>query len=137
MNLATLTTSRQAQLMPIPKPQISDNEQIGYSQQHLIDNVEEYRPVNRKRSSASRLIPVLSFSLVLPHWLAQYSLQISVRQAAQNWTLNLKPYRTVPENSELFVAIQFGDFDKSQYLINSGQASVFDQDEHGWTALQV
>jgi hypothetical protein len=84
-----------------------------------------------------RSVQILSFSLVLPHWLVQYSLQISVCRAAQNWTLNLKPYRTVPHNDELWLAMAYGDYDKLRHLMDSRQATVFDRDVFGYTPLHV
>lgn len=136
MQISTLTTSCQAQQMPASSPQTSNDQQIKRSQQLLTnDNYDQQRA--RKRSKSSRLIPVLSFSLILPHWLAQSSLQISVCRAAQGWTLNLKPSRTVPYNPELSDVIKRGDFNKFRYLIDSNQATVFDRDEWGLTILHV
>jgi hypothetical protein len=136
--VTTLTTSCQAQLMLAPVSHSNDGQQIGCSQPHLIveDRDDNYWTV-RKGPRSSKTVPTLLFSLTIPLWLAQYSLQISVCRVAQNWTLNLKPYRTVPWDCELFAAIKRGDFDKSRYLIDSGQATVFDRDEFGQTALHV
>lgn len=120
--------------MPTPKFHISAGRQIDRSQQALID---DYRWDIGYRAKSSRAIPILSFSLILPRWLAHYSLQISVRRAAQSWTLNLKPYRTVPRDFELWDAIAEGDFNRLRHLINSGQATVFDRDEDGLTPLHV
>jgi hypothetical protein len=136
MAVTALTISRQVQLIPASRSQISDDQQIGYSEQLAVHDCNG-PPWVRKRPRSSRLIPVLSFSLILPHWLLQYSLQINVCRAAQIWSVNLRPYRTVPDNSELEVAIQRDDLDKVRHLIDSGQATVFDRNERGVTALHV
>lgn len=111
----------------------ADNPQTGCSQQLLVNDNRRVRKI----SKSSRLIPVLSFSLSIPHWLAQSSLQISVCRESRNWTLSLKPYRTVPHNLELAEAIKHGDFDKFRYLIESKQATVLDRDGFGRTILHV
>jgi len=136
MTEATLTTSGQTHLTLKRRSQVSDKQQIGRSQQLLIKDGRRGHGF-RETHNSSRARPVLSFSLILPSWLVQYSLQISVFKAAQTWTLNLKPYRTVPHNSELLAAIESGDFDKLHCLIDSSQATVFDREEHGLTALHV
>jgi hypothetical protein len=137
-SVAILTTSHQAQLTPTPGSQFSDGQQIGCSQQHrIVEDTEDNYWTIRKGPKSSKTVPTLLFSLTIPLWLEQYSLQISVCRVAQNWTLNLKPYRTVPWDCELFAAIGRGAFDKSRYLIDSGQATVFSRDEFGRTALHV
>jgi len=139
MNVATLTTSRQAQLMPVPKPQISDKQQTRCDRRLLVNRDYEHDdPLRRARKGPkpSTSIPVYSFVLILPYWLTQYTLQISVCRVAQNWTLNLKPYRTV-SGSELWFTIIEGDFDAVRHLIDSGQATVFDRDEVERTPLHV
>jgi hypothetical protein len=135
--MTTLTTSCLAQSMPNCGSRLGDNHQSGRGQQLLIDNDNDWQQF-RKRSVSLRPVPVLALSLSLPQWLAQYSLQITVRRAAQNWSLNLKPYRTVPLNTKLLMAIACGDdFDEFRSLFDSGQVTVFDRDEHGWTVLHV
>jgi hypothetical protein len=136
MQVSTLTTSCQAQRMPSSSPQSSNNQQIQCSQQLLTDDDYDRQRV-RKRSKSSRVIPVLSFSLVLPHWLVQSSLQISVCRTVRSWTLTLRPYRTVPHNRELSNAIKRGDFNTFRYLIDSNQVTVLDRDIWGWTTLHV
>lgn len=135
-DVATLSTSSQAQLMSVSQSQISDKQQIGCSQQLLAVDDHDWSRV-RKRPKSSRSVPVISFALRLPRWLAQSSLQISVCRASQTWTLTLKPYRTVPYNAELCRAIKYGDFDKFLYLFDSKQVTVFDRDTRGWTILHV
>jgi hypothetical protein len=138
MDVTILTTSCHAQLIPVPTPRNEDHQQIVYCQTGRIVDGEDrgYRNM-RKRLKSPRAIPILSFSLIVPRWLTQYSLQISVCRAAQNWTLNLKPYRTVPHNSELWTVIGNGDFNKFRHLIDSKQATVFDRDPWGRTPLHV
>lgn len=136
MNIETLTTTCKAQLMLAFTPRTSDKNQIEHSQQLPVDDDGACKRV-RKRTISSGSIPVLSFSLILPYWLAQYSLHFSVCRAAQNWTLNVKPHRTVPFNTELWRVMGSGDFDKLRLLVNSGQVTVFDRDEYGMTPLHV
>jgi hypothetical protein len=137
LGIATLTTSCLAQSMPMCDSQLSNEQRSARGQQLLIDNSDDWRRV-RKSSMSLRPIPVLSLSLVLPQWLVQYSLQISVCKAAQSWSLNIKPYRTVPSNMELWVAIAFcKTFDEFRSLFDSGQVTVFDRDERGSTVLHV
>jgi hypothetical protein len=135
--ITTLTTSCLAQSMPNCDPRLSNEQRSARGQQLLIDNSDDWRRV-RKSSMSLRPIPVLSLSLVLPQWLVQYSLQISVRKVHRTWTLNLKPYRTVAKNFELSKIIAYGDdFDNFRSLFDSGQVTVFDRDERGWTILHV
>jgi hypothetical protein len=136
LDVATLTMSHQAQLMSAPRSHVGDSKQIGRGQQPLVDDDHDWQK-SKKRSQYIRSISILSFSLILPRWLAQYSLQISVCRAAQNWTLNLKPYRTVPQNNELWTTIIYGDYDKLRQLIDSRQATVFDRNLFGFTPLHV
>jgi hypothetical protein len=137
MDVTTLTTLCQAQLITVPGPLVDGHQQIGYDQSgRTVDNEKHDRNI-RKRPTSSRTIPILSFSLMVPRWLMQYSLQISVCRAAQSWTLNLKPYRTVPGNKELWYAIGKGDFNTFRDLIDSKQVNVFDRNEYGWTPLHV
>jgi hypothetical protein len=138
MDMTTLTTSCQAQLIPMPTPRVDDHQQIVYCQPgRVVDDEDQDHRNMRKRPRFSRSIPMLSFSLIVPRWLTQYSLQISVCRAAQNWTLNLKLYRTVPDHSELEVAIYRADLNEVRHLVESGQATVYDRNEHGQTALHV
>jgi hypothetical protein len=130
MDVGTLTTTS------APKTQINDSQYIGRGQQLLIDDSNDSQKV-RKTPRFARPTSILSYTLILPHWLAQYSLQISVCRAAQDWSLNLKPYRTVPRDSKMELAIHRTDFDELRHLIDSGQATVFDRDENGSTALHV
>jgi hypothetical protein len=135
-DLASSTTPSQAHLMPARESRTCDHQQTEYSQQLLVDNSDAWQRA-RKRPEFSRPIPVLSCSLILPNWLAQYSLQINVCKSAHSWTVNLKPYRIVPRKSELFDAILQGEFEKFRRFFDSRQASVYDRDEDGRTALHV
>jgi hypothetical protein len=137
VGIATLTTSCVTQSMPNCNSQLGDDQRFGRGQWLFIDNDNDWQRV-RKRPMSLRPVSVLSLSLVLPQWLAQYSLQISVCRAAQGWSLNLKPYRTVAHNPELLDIIAHGDnFDEFRSLFDSGQVTVFDRNEHGWTVLHV
>lgn len=134
--MKTLAISSQKQLILKPSPHISDAQRIGSSQQLRINNddhCESIRGRHRSRKSTS----ILSFALVLPSRLAQRSLQIDVRRAAQSWSLSLRPYRTIPYDAEIWQSIQRGDFDRMRNLIESGQATVFDRRDDGYTLLHV
>lgn len=135
-NVATLTTYGQAQSNPVPERQISDHQQTKCSQQLLVDVDNKWRALkNMARCSGD--IPMLSFSLILPRWLAQYSLQISVCRSAQGWTLNLNPYRFTPQYTAFSRVLQDCDSNGLRRLLDLEQATVLDQDKHGWTALHV
>jgi ankyrin repeat protein len=137
VGITTLTASYSAHSMAICDSRLSKNQQSSRGQQLLIDNDNDWQRV-RRRPMSLRPVQVLSLSLVLPQWLAQYSLQMSVCKAAQGWSLNLKPYRTMPYNNDLRMVIARGnDFDAFRSFFDSGQATVFDRDEHGWTILHV
>jgi hypothetical protein len=137
VGMATLTTSCLTQSMPNCDSQLGDDQRSGRGQRLSIDNDNDWQRV-RKRTMSLRPTTILSLSLVLPQWLVQYSLQISVRKVHRTWTLNLKPYRTVAKNFELSKIIAYGDdFDNFRSLFDSGQVTVFDRDERGWTILHV
>ncbi|CAD0085503.1 unnamed protein product, partial [Aureobasidium mustum] len=136
MNMSTLAIPRQTRLMPRLGPQTIDALQIVSSQQLGVDEDDRWRSI-RKRSKSSNMSPILSFSLVLPSWLAQHSLKISLCRAAQSWTLRLRPYREVSQDCCIWKAISDGDFDWFRDLIESGQATVFDRCDYEGTLLHT
>ena len=136
VGIATLTTSCLTQSMSKCDSQLGDSQRSGRGQQLPVDNDNDWQQVS-KRPKSLRPTSVLSLSLVLPRWLAQYSLQISVRRAAQSWNLNLKPYRTVPHNYQLSMAIRHGQEKEVWSLFDSEKVTVFDRDQYGSTVLHV
>lgn len=138
VNLTTLTASYQSRLEPASAPQINDSQQTRRNEQLVIDNrnARDWQSI-RKEFKPPKRISVMSFTMMLPLWLAQRSLQIDVYRTAQSWTLSLRPYRTVSYDADIWKSIQQGDFDRMRYLIESGQATVFDRDNYGWTLLHV
>jgi hypothetical protein len=136
MDVTTLAISSQTQLLSKSDPRTNDTLQIGNNQQLRVDDGDDCRSI-RKKFSSTRKTSVLSFSLILPSWLVQQSLQVNLSRAAQSWTLSLRPYRTISHDAEIWDAISEADFDRMRHLVESGQATVFDQLDHGWTLLHV
>ncbi|KAH0382048.1 hypothetical protein KCU92_g6651, partial [Aureobasidium melanogenum] len=134
MDVTTLAISSQTQLLSKSDPRTNDTLQIGNNQQLRVDDGDDCRSI-RKKFSSTRKTSVLSFSLILPSWLVQQSLQVNLSRAAQSWTLSLRPYRTISHDAEIWDAISEADFDRMRHLVESGQATVFDQLDHGWTLL--
>ena len=128
MNVITLTTSCQTQIMPPSKS--SDSQQIRNNDQLVVDNGndKDWHGI-RKRYKPPKWTSVISFTLILPTWLAHRSLQIDVCRVAQSWTLSLRPYRTIPYDADIWKFISEGDFDRMRNLIESGQATVLDRNE--------
>ncbi|KAG9526791.1 hypothetical protein KCV07_g253, partial [Aureobasidium melanogenum] len=134
MDVTTLAVHRQTRVVPSSNPQDNDALQVGSSQQLGINNDDHWKSI-RKRSRSSNMTPILAFSLALPSWLAQQSLKISLSRAAQDWTLNLRSYRTISIDENIWDTIRDGDFDGMRNLIDSGQATVFDRIDNGLTLL--
>lgn len=136
VHVTTLAISNQTQLVPKADLRTNDAPQNRSSQQLRTNECDHCRNIG-KRSRSPRVTSILSFSLKLPSWLMQHSLKISLCRAAQNWTLNLRPYRTIPCDADIWDAIARNDFDRTRNLIESGQATVFDRDDGGYTLLHV
>lgn len=136
MDVKILANSSQTQLVSKPNTLTNDAQRSGSSQQLRIDDDEHCGSVV-KRPRRSLATSILSFSLILPSWLAQHSLQVNVCRAAQSWTLSLRPYRTISHDADIRGAISRADFDWMRNLIESGQATVFDRLENGSTLLHV
>ncbi|CAD0082688.1 unnamed protein product [Aureobasidium vineae] len=136
-SVTTLTNFCHTRPMATLQPQINASQQTGRGQQFPIVDDSHSREGVRKRPRSPKMVSALSFSLVLPHWLAQLSLQINVCRAARSWTVTLRSYRTITRDSKIWEAIGYGDFDCVRGLIESGQATMFDRDEFGWTFLHL
>lgn len=138
MNVTTLIASCQAQLTPSFGPQFSDSRQTRRKDRLVVDegNDKDWAGI-RKKHKPPKQISVICFTLTVPLWLAQRSLQIDVCRTAQNWTLSLRPYRTISYYADIWGTIRQGDFDRIRDLIESGQATVFDRLDNGWTLLHV
>ncbi|KAG9687480.1 hypothetical protein KCU95_g10315, partial [Aureobasidium melanogenum] len=136
MDVTTLAISSQTQLVSKSGPQTKMTQKNGSSQQLRVYNDDNGESI-RKKSRSPKVASVLSFSLILPSWLMQHSLKITLGRAAQSWTLSLRPYRTIAWNADIWQAIEDGDFDKMRNLIESGQATVFDRRNDGYTLLHA
>lgn len=138
MNVTTQIASYQAPLTAPFGPHPSDSQRIRRNDQFVVDKGDDKDWAGiRKKHKPPKWISVISFTLTVPLWLSQRSLQIDVRRTAQNWTLSLRPYRTISDKADIWKAIESADFDKMRNLIESGQATVFDRDENGHTLLHV
>ncbi|KAH0346429.1 hypothetical protein KCU81_g3944, partial [Aureobasidium melanogenum] len=136
MNVTTQIASYQAQLTASFGPHHSDSQRIRRNDQFVVDKGDDKDWAGiREKHKPPKWISVISFTLSVPLWLSQRSLQIDVRRTAQNWTLSLRPYRTIPYDAETWDAVRFGNFDRMRSLIESGQATVFDRRGDGTTLL--
>lgn len=65
---------------------------------------------------------------------------ISLLQASHvygRWTYSYTPIYVVPNNSPVFAACEVGDLEEIERLFGTGDATIYDTNENGWTLLHV
>ena len=93
---------------------------------------------NVRNSSTSERRTPTQWRIFTPTW--YFSKVYEIHKIQDQWSCRytFRTYNLVQSsNSKLFSCVSDGDVEGVQRLFNSGQATPFDRDEHGWTALHV
>jgi Fungal N-terminal domain of STAND proteins len=97
------------------------------------------RQIKRKNSKAR-----FRASIRLPTWLCRRVWEFAVTHAQCRWSMHLRTYNIVPDNSLIFHYCESGNLAKVRMLIESGEATpldvtMLDEDYGGgwWTLLEV
>ena len=96
--------------------------------------VRQTTPILPRRKSK---VAHTTYRIKLPQWLSNRVWEINIAQRQNGWDHKLRTYNVVSGDSPLFIACRRGDVEAVRQLFSSGQASPFDIDEHGQTALFV
>lgn len=78
-----------------------------------------------------------SVRIRLPTWLVGRVWEIATEYSVQGWTLNVQTWNLLPGNAEIFQKINNRDLRGVRNMLESGQASLFDQSKCGCTLLHV
>ncbi|KAF7528026.1 hypothetical protein G7054_g10304 [Neopestalotiopsis clavispora] len=70
-----------------------------------------------------------------PAWLSQRAWDLRITHSTSGWQVNLKPYCVRSRDDVLFDYAMYGATQALEKLIRSGQASVYDIDENGYSLL--
>ena len=102
------------------------------------DDVEEV--VRQTRPTCPKHISKVAYKTYrskLPLWLSNRVWEINIAQQHNGWDHKLRTYNVVALDSPLFRACLNGDIETVRRLFSFRQASPFDINEYGWTALFV
>jgi hypothetical protein len=72
-----------------------------------------------------------------PAWLVNRAWAFHATKAFNGWDFSIRQYNVIPSDSLVFKYAQIGNNLGLQELFERGEASPFDCDERGWTALHV
>ncbi len=72
-----------------------------------------------------------------PVWLSRRALDVHYSASYSGWKIRLRPWTRQPASSEVFQFVEKNDIAGMQRLFESGEASPYDRDQHGWTLLHV
>jgi hypothetical protein len=75
--------------------------------------------------------------LEAPTWLSQRAWDLRIIHSTIGWQVNLQPYCVRPSSHPVFDYAEHGDTEALGALMRSGQASIHDIDEDGWSLLHV
>ena len=76
-------------------------------------------------------------ALRAPAWLLNRAWEVRYSKAISGWTINFRTCNIISKDSLIFRYAKRGNADGVRDLIREGNASPFDCDEYGWTALHV
>ena len=73
----------------------------------------------------------------LPSWFLQQQWAVAVLRATTGWQYNLRIIRVLPYDANIFELCDEGNIERIGQLIESGEASIYDQMADGFTLLHA
>ncbi|KAJ8131143.1 hypothetical protein O1611_g2480 [Lasiodiplodia mahajangana] len=113
-------------------PQINRTGKLrkGVASAKVVLKKEQLKSLERRLQSAVMMLNLAQQSYLVTTWELQSS------RSYGDWKFNLRSYRTVPYDSDVFSIVRWGDPKEVQMLFASGQASPHDRDaDFGFTLL--
>ena len=93
------------------------------------------RRIGLRWRTSDNLATVIQVNLLLNHSRYRYALFLAYRSGYRSWSLVSGVTQYVPRSSPGFVCAHDGDVEMLRAYLNTGQASILDADELGWTVL--
>ncbi|KAH8175073.1 hypothetical protein LIA77_06492 [Sarocladium implicatum] len=115
-------------------PDLHQTHQIAAAPIRENDDIPEFRGLTLRSPPKAEAHRV--FRWRLPTWWSTTIWEVCSAPLA-GWKYGLRIYNIVPGNSKIFRSVRDGDMTTVMQLLRSKKASVYDQDEHGCTLLQV
>ncbi|KAI9659852.1 MAG: hypothetical protein M1821_001203 [Bathelium mastoideum] len=106
----------------------------GIKNKDLQDGVSVVRKSNRRTFEATSSKP-WTLRLRFPTWLLSRAWDLSVHQANQGWDFKLRSYNIRPRDANIFRAIVDQNIVRVRELLARAEASIYDRDTAGLTAL--